>query len=106
MAASMAAVILACGTKGKRYILPHSEVLIHQPSGGMRGQATDIERYANHIVKTKKRLNKLLAEQTGQTIEKITVDTDRDFVMVAEEAVEYGIVDKIVKARPKTEIDD
>lgn len=101
MAASMAAVILAAGTKGKRYALPNSEVLIHQPLGGIGGQATDIDLYAKHIVKTRLRLNELLAELTGQPLEKINIDTDRDYIMDASEALTYGLIDKIVAARPK-----
>ena len=106
MAASMAAVILACGDKGKRFALPNSEVLIHQPSGGIGGQATDIDLYARHIIKTREKLNNLLVERTGQSYEKIAKDVDRDFVMTAEQAVEYGIVDKIVRKAPSRNDDD
>ena len=103
MAASMAAVILGCGTKGKRYALPNSEVLIHQPWGGTHGQATDIDLYAKHIIKTRGKLNKILAAATGQPLDRIEKDVDRDFIMDADEAVAYGIVDKIVQPRPKTD---
>ena len=106
MAASMAAVILANGTKGKRFALPNSEVLIHQPSGGIGGQATDIELYSKHIVKTKKRLNVLLAEKTGQPLDRIEKDVERDYIMEADEALAYGIVDKIVKTRPRSDDED
>ena len=103
MAASMAAVILANGTKGKRYALPNSEVLIHQPSGGIGGQATDIDLYAKHIIKTRGRLNQILADQTGQTLDRIAKDVERDYIMDADEALAYGIIDKIVKSRPRSE---
>jgi ATP-dependent Clp protease, protease subunit len=106
IAASMAAVILANGAKGKRYILPNAEVLIHQPHGGTRGQAADILLYANHIVKTRTRLNRMLAAQTGQSLEKIAIDVDRDYVMDAEESVAYGIVDRIVKPKIKKTDDE
>lgn len=106
MAASMAAVILACGQKGKRYVLPNAEVMIHQPMGGVRGQATDIEIAARHILKTRARLNKILSDQTGQLLEKIATDVDRDFIMDAEEAVAYGIVDRIVTPKQKESSDD
>lgn len=97
MAASMGAVLLAGGTKGKRFALPNSEIMIHQPSGGARGQATEIEIVAENILKTKKKLNGLLAEFTGQTIETVTRDTDRDNYMSADEALEYGLIDKILE---------
>ena len=96
MSASMAAVILSAGAKGKRFILPHSEVMIHQPWGGAQGQASDIEITAKHILKTRETLNKLLAKNTGQKLSTIEKDTDRDFFMNAKEAVKYGIVDKII----------
>jgi ATP-dependent Clp protease protease subunit len=96
-AASGAALILASGAKGKRFVLPNSEVLIHQVMGGTQGQATDIDIHARHILKMKDRLNKILAKHTGQKLEKIIKDTDRDYFMSAEEAKEYGIVDKIIK---------
>lgn len=106
MAASMAAVILACGDKGNRFALPNSEVLIHQPSGGIGGQATDIDLYAKHIIKTRTKLNKLLADKTGKDIEQIARDVERDFIMSAEEAVTYGIVDKIVDKKPRADDDE
>jgi ATP-dependent Clp protease protease subunit len=97
-AASMGAVLLAGGTKGKRSILPHSRVLIHQPLGGARGQASDIEISYNEIQRWKNVLNQILAERTGQNIDKITTDTDRDFIMTSEHALRYGIVDKIIQS--------
>jgi ATP-dependent Clp protease proteolytic subunit ClpP (EC 3.4.21.92) len=96
MAASAASVILAAGAKGKRYILPHAEVMIHQPLGGAQGQASDIEITAKHILKTKDILQKYMAGLTGQPVKKIEKDMDRDFFMDAQEAVNYGIVDKII----------
>ena len=96
MAASMGAFLLTAGTKGKRYVLPNSEVMIHQPLGGAQGQATEIAIAAKHILKTRDRLNKILAEQTGQPLEKIEQDTERDNFMSADEAVAYGLVDKVV----------
>ncbi len=96
MAASMASVILSSGTKGKRYILPYAEVMIHQPHGGAQGQASDIEIGAKHILKNREILNKILAKNTGQSLTKIEKDMDRDFFMSAEEAKKYGIVDKIL----------
>ncbi|MDR0750986.1 MAG: ATP-dependent Clp endopeptidase proteolytic subunit ClpP [Christensenellaceae bacterium] len=98
-AASMGAFLLAAGAKGKRYALPNSEIMIHQPLGGARGQASDIAIVAAHILKTKKKLNIILAEKTGQSVEKIENDTDRDNYMTAEEAVAYGIVDKVFYTR-------
>lgn len=95
MAASMAAVILSCGTKGKRVALPNAEVMIHQPSGGMEGQASDIEISAKHILKLRNNLNKILAKNTGQNISKIEKDVDRDFFMDADEAKKYGIIDSV-----------
>lgn len=95
-AASMGAFLLAAGTKGKRMALPHSRVLIHQPLGGAQGQATDIEIQAAEIVRIKKSLNEILAVNTGQSIKKIEKDTDRDYIMTPEEALEYGMIDKIV----------
>ena len=97
LAASMASVLLAAGAKGKRLVLPNCEVMIHQVMGGAQGQASDIEISARHILKTKDRLNKILAEHTGQKVEKVTKDSDRDYFMSAEEAVAYGLADKIVK---------
>jgi ATP-dependent Clp protease protease subunit len=98
MAASMASVILAAGTKGKRFILPNAEVMIHQPWGGVQGQAADIEITAKHILATRDRLNKILAKASGQPLERVEKDVDRDFFMTAEEAKKYGIVDQIYKA--------
>jgi len=97
MAASMGAVLLAAGQKGKRFALPNAQIMLHQPAGGVTGQATEIEITANQIVKIKERLNKLLAQHTGQSVEKIQKDTDRDFYLDADEAQEYGIVDKVIK---------
>lgn len=97
LAASMASVLLAAGAKDKRFVLPNSEVMIHQVMGGAQGQASDIEISARHILKTKDRLNKILAEHTGQKVEKVTKDSDRDYFMSAEEAVAYGLADKIIK---------
>ncbi len=99
MAASMGAFLLAAGTKGKRMALPNSEMLIHQPMGGAQGQATEIKIVADHIVRTRARLNKILAEQTGQPLTTIERDTERDFYMTAEEALKYGLVDKILTKR-------
>ncbi len=95
-AASMGAFLLAAGTKGKRMALPHSRVLIHQPLGGAQGQATDIEIQAAEIVRLKKALNDILANNTGQPIKKIEKDTDRDYIMTPDEALEYGMIDKVV----------
>ena len=97
MAASMASILLSAGAKGKRFVLPNSEVMIHQVMGGAQGQASDIEISARHILKLKERLNKILATHTGQKFEKVTKDSDRDYFMSAEEAVEYGLADKIIK---------
>jgi ATP-dependent Clp protease protease subunit len=99
MAASMGAFLLAGGAKGKRFVLPNAEIMIHQPSGGAKGQATEIEIVAKQILRTKERLNRLLSENTGQPFEKIAEDTERDNWMSAEEALEYGIVDKIITNR-------
>ncbi len=96
LAASMGAVLLAGGAKGKRFCLPNAEVMIHQPLGGAEGQASDIEIQAKHIIKTKARLNKMLADHTGQPLSTIEKDTDRDFYMSAEEAKKYGLIDKII----------
>lgn len=95
-AASMGALLLCAGTKGKRFALPHSRVMIHQPMGGFQGQATDIEIHAREILKMKDALNGILANHTGQTVEKIGVDTERDYFMAPEEAKEYGIVDEVL----------
>jgi ATP-dependent Clp protease protease subunit len=92
---SMGAILLAAGTKGKRSILPHGKVMLHQPSGGATGQSSDIQIHAKEIIKTKLELNKILAESTGKTVEQIHKDTDRDLYMNAEEAVAYGIVDEV-----------
>jgi len=100
-AASMGALLLAGGAKGKRFSLPNSQILIHQPSGGFQGQASDIEIHANHIMRLKQRLNSILANHTGQPIERIKEDTDRDNFMTAEEAKEYGLIDEIIDSRKK-----
>lgn len=99
LAASMGAFLLASGTKGKRFALPNAEVMIHQPLGGAQGQATDIEIQAKRIIKMKEDLNRILAERTGKSIEKIERDTDRDNFMTAAEAVDYGIIDEVMKSR-------
>lgn len=101
MAASMGAFLLAAGTKGKRFALPNSEIMIHQPLGGAKGQASDIKIQAEHILKIKKKLNEILSERTGQPIEIIEKDTDRDNFMTAEEAKEYGLVDEIITKKSK-----
>ncbi len=98
-AASMGAFLLSAGTKGKRYALPSSRIMIHQPLGGFQGQATDIEIHAKEILRLKKYLNEKLAEHTGQPIEKIEQDTERDYFMSAYEAVEYGLIDKVIEKR-------
>ena len=102
MAASMGAVLLTSGTKGKRFATPNSEILIHQPliSGGLSGQATEIKIHADHMVKTREKLNKLLSEKTGQPLDVINRDTERDNYMTAEEALKYGLIDAIVEKRP------
>ena len=97
IAASMGSLILSQGAKGKRFMLPNAEVMIHQPSGGAYGQASDIDITAKHIIKTRDKLNKMLAKATGQKLQKIEQDVDRDFFMDAEEAMAYGIVDKVFK---------
>lgn len=99
MAASMGAFLLSAGTKGKRLALPNSEIMIHQPLGGAQGQATDIKIQAERIVKMKEKLNKMLSEATGQSLEKIMADTERDNFMSAEEALEYGLIDKVIDKR-------
>jgi len=96
MAASMAAVLMASGTKGKRYALPHSRLMLHQPLGGFRGQASDIDIHAKEILKIKAELNAILVEHTGQPIEKIERDTDRDYFLIAQEAKEYGLIDTVI----------
>lgn len=99
LAASMGAFLLSGGTKGKRFALPNSEIMIHQPSGGAKGQATDIKIVADNIIKTRKRLNEILAKNTGKPLDVIEVDTERDFYMMAEEAREYGIIDGVLTHR-------
>ena len=99
MAASMGAFLLTAGAKGKRYSLPNSEIMIHQPLGGAKGQATEIEIAAKHILQTKEKLNKILSERTGQPYEQIVKDTERDNWMTAEEALKYGLIDKIITHR-------
>ncbi|HOZ66275.1 MAG: ATP-dependent Clp endopeptidase proteolytic subunit ClpP [Burkholderiaceae bacterium] len=100
MAASMGAFLLAAGAKGKRFSLPNSNIMIHQPSGGARGQATDIEIHAREILKTREQLNKILAERTGQTLAKIEQDVERDYFMSADEAKNYGLIDQVIAKRP------
>ncbi len=95
-ATSMGALLLMAGTKGKRYCLPHARIMIHQPVGGFQGQATDIEIHAKEIIKTKDILNRIVAGHTGQPIEKVNEDTDRDFFMTGDEAKEYGVVDEVI----------
>ncbi len=97
MAASMGAFLLAGGTKGKRYALPNAEVMIHQPLGGAQGQATEIQIAAEHILKTRKKLNEILAENTGKTLQEIAIDTERDNYLTAEEAMNYGLIDEVIK---------
>lgn len=101
MAASMGAVLLAAGAKGKRYALPHSRMMLHQPLGGAKGQAVDIEIHAREILRIREALNEILSQHTGQPIERIARDTDRDFYMSAEMAVEYGLIDTILEKREK-----
>ena len=100
MAASMGAMLLAGGAKGKRYALPNAEIMIHQPSGGAKGQATEIQIAAENILKTKKKLNELLAAATGQPVEKVAVDTERDHWLDAKEALDYGLIDSIIEKNP------
>lgn len=99
MAASMGAFLLSAGAKGKRIALPNAEIMIHQPSGGSQGQASDIKIQAEHILRTRERLNKILADNTGKSVEQIALDTERDNFMSAEEAVEYGLIDKVIYKR-------
>lgn len=99
MAASMGAFLLAAGTKGKRSALPNTRILLHQPSGGLAGQVSDVEIHARELMRTKQKMNELLAEMTGQTAEKVESDTDRDYMLGAEDAVEYGVIDRVV-SRP------
>jgi ATP-dependent Clp protease protease subunit len=101
-AASMGSLLLAGGAKGKRYCLPHSRIMIHQPSGGFQGQASDIDIHAREILKIRERLNKIMAKHTGQTVERIERDMERDHFMDAEAAVEYGLVDAVLAKRPET----
>mgnify|MGYP002644946404 CR=1 FL=1 len=104
MAASMGAFLLAAGTKGKRFALPNSEIMIHQPlisGGGLSGQTTDIKIYTDHLVNTKKKMNQILAQRTGQTYEKLCEDTERDNFMTAQEAMEYGLVDEVITRAAK-----
>ena len=103
MAASMGAFLLAGGTKGKRLALPNAEIMIHQPSGGSQGQATEIEIAAKHILKVKENMNRILSENTGKPFEQVAKDTDRDNWMSAQEAVEYGLIDSVVTARSESE---
>lgn len=102
-AASMGTVLLAAGTPGRRYALPNATILIHQPAGGARGQATDVQIQAEEILRLRKRLNEIMAKHTGQTIERIAADTERDFYMDAQQAKEYGLIDEIIEPRPKGE---
>ena len=99
MAASMASFLLAAGTKGKRIALPNSEILIHQPLGGMQGQASDIKIHADHILRIKDKMNRLLSEMTGQPFERVVADTDRDNYLTPEQALEYGLIDKVFDKR-------
>ncbi|MEH0165165.1 ATP-dependent Clp endopeptidase proteolytic subunit ClpP [Paucibacter sp. JuS9] len=100
MAASMGAFLLAAGEKGKRFALPNSKIMIHQPLGGAQGQATDIEIHAREILKTREQLNRILAERSGQSLEKIQADTERDYFMSADEAAGYGLIDQVIAKRP------
>lgn len=97
-AASMGAFLLAAGTKGKRFSLPNSDIMIHQPLGGTQGQAEDIRIHAEKIIQIRERINKILSERTGQPLDRISKDTDRDYYLTAEEAVEYGIIDEVIKS--------
>ena len=103
-AASAAAILLAAGTKGKRFALPHARILIHQPHGGAEGQSSDIEIQAREIKRIRDLLDQILADKTGQPLEKITEDTDRDFIMTADEAVKYGIIDQVLQSRRLQEV--
>lgn len=100
LAASMGSFLLAAGTKGKRLALPHSRIMMHQPSGGTRGQATDIEIEAREIIRLRRQLNQIYADKTGQSLEKIEKDIDRDFFMSAQEAKEYGLIDRVIEEQP------
>ena len=99
MAASMGAFLLAAGAKGKRRALPNGEILIHQPLGGARGQATEVAIHAEQLIKTREKMNRILAERTGQSVEQIALDTERDHYMTAEEALKYGLIDEIIPPR-------
>ena len=99
MAASMGAFLLAAGAKGKRKALPNSEIMLHQPSGGASGQASDVKIHAEHIIRTRQKLNEILAERTGKSVEQVAVDTERDNYLSAEAALEYGLIDEIIPAR-------
>ncbi|MDR2486393.1 MAG: ATP-dependent Clp endopeptidase proteolytic subunit ClpP [Clostridiales Family XIII bacterium] len=99
MAASMGAFLLAAGEKGKRFALPNAEIMIHQPLGGTQGQAEDIRIHAEHIIKTREKLNRILAERTGQPIDRLAIDTDRDNFMTADQAVDYGLIDRVMSFR-------
>ena len=102
MAASMGAFLLSCGTKGKRFSLPNSEIMIHQPligGGGISGQCTDVKIHSDHLVATREKLNRILAENTGKSIEQIAIDTERDNYLTAQEAMEYGLIDKVLNKR-------
>ena len=101
LAASMGAFLLSSGNKGNRYALPNSEIMIHQPLGGVHGQATEIKIVAEHIIKTKNKLNKILSKNTGQNIKKIETDTERDHFLTAEEALKYGLIDKIIQKKER-----
>ena len=104
-AASMGAVLLACGTKGKRFSLPHSRILIHQPSmSGLAGQATDIDIYAREILRMRETLNGILADATGQTLDKVARDVDRDYILEPEQALEYGLIDRVISKRTPTPV--
>ena len=101
MAASMGAFLLSAGAKGKRFALPNSEIMIHQPLGGFKGQATDIDIHAKRILRTKETLNRILSENTGQPLERIQADVERDYFMTAEEAKEYGLIDEVYNFKKK-----
>jgi len=102
-AASMAAILLAAGAKGKRFALPNSRILLHQPMGGVQGQVTDVEIQAKELVRIKQRINEILSLHTGQPIDRILQDTDRDFILTPEEAVEYGVIDQVITKRARKE---
>ncbi|WP_426349628.1 ATP-dependent Clp endopeptidase proteolytic subunit ClpP [Alloiococcus sp. CFN-8] len=106
MAASMGAMLLVAGAKGKRYALPNSEIMIHQPLGGFQGQATDIEIHARRILKTKETLTKIIADRTGNPIDKVKQDIERDYFMEAKEALEYGIIDKVIERNAEISSDE